>query len=420
MRILTNIKNRFRLNLIEFGKRLLLMLLMLSISPFLQAGGNSITESGQQGTVDLESKVIKIFEQNCARSGCHVGTTPMMGLKLTADEFYARTVNQPSTEMPELMRVKPGEPDSSYLVMKVLGTADIIGGRMPFGRDPLSDEEISTIVQWVESIQEVDTERIQESEPDPLLPFHGWKVLNTPTSRMVDKGDFLFLISHRFIPPVKAGYEAFWGLDGSGIIFLNLGYAISNRLFVNLGRSNSQDELELDIKFGLKRQYPGDKLPFAASVMGFLGWITETRGDEDAFRSEAFRPGLQLSLSSQLVKGASLNVVPGILFNPSSELDGEDPVVTLGLAGKIHIWKSISIIGEWVPILSGYTPTFTSGELNRFDTWGAGIELGVGGHAFQIIVTNSAGLTTPQYLNGGSLDTGDDGVRLGFNIFRPL
>lgn len=375
--------------------------------------------SAQTGNKELEGKVKVIFKENCTTAGCHVGTTPMMGLKLTGDEFYARTINQPSTEKPQLVRIKPGEPDSSYLVMKILGTPGIIGSRMPFGRNPLTDEEIATIVRWVSGLKEVNTAKL-EVKPDPVLPFNGWKVVNTPTSRMVDKGNWLFLISHRFFPAVDAGYDAFWGLDGSGVIFLNMGYAITNKLFVNLGRSNSSDNVQFDVKYGLKNQYPGDQLPFAAAVQTSVNWITEKSGNKDRFRSEAFKFSAQAILSSQVVEGVGVNVVPAILLNPDSEKDGEDPIFTIGLAGKTHVWRSISLIAEWVPIISGYTLTTTFGEFNRFDSWGGGVELDVGAHVFQIIATNSAGLTADQYMRGGGLDIGKGDFRLGFNIFRPL
>lgn len=369
---------------------------------------------------DLEKRVVIIFEENCATAGCHTGTTPMMGLKLTADEFYARTVNQPSTEKPQLMRIKPGQPDSSYLVQKIAGTLGIIGSRMPFGRDQLTDGEIATIVEWVTQLQEVDQTRLAEKTPDPIVALKGWKVVNTPTSRMVDKGDWLFLISHRFFPPVDAGYDALWGLDGSGIIFLNMGYAITNKLFVNLGRSNASDNVQLDVKYGVKNQYPDDKLPFATAAQVSINWITEKSGDEDRLRSEAFKFSAQAIFSSQLTEGISINFVPAILLNPDSNLEGEDPIITIGLAGKTHVWRSISLIAEWVPIVSGYTLTSTFGEFNRFDSWGGGIELDVGGHVFQVIATNSAGLTADQYMRGGGLDIGEGDFRLGFNIFRPL
>ncbi len=381
--------------------------------------GPSASAEAQESS-ELESTVIRIFRENCTLAGCHSGSTPMMGLKLTEDEFYARTVNQPSLEMPAMMRVKPGEPDNSYLVKKIIGAEGIIGSRMPFGRDPLTSEEVAAVVDWIKNMKQVDTDRLRAKTEDPLTPFNAWKVINLPTSRMVDKGNWLFLISHRFLPPLDAGYDAFYGLDGSGIIFLNMGYAVSDRLFINLGRSNAEDDVEFNIKYGLKQQFPSDKLPIAAAAQLSVNWITEKKGDQKRLRSEAFKVSGQLIFSSQPYPGIGINVVPGILFNPDSEIDSEDPLLTLGLGGRAHLWKSISLIGEWAPIFSGFTLTSTSGEFNRFDSWGAGVELSVGGHAFHILVSNSVGLTTDQYMRGGSLDIRDWDMRLGFNIFRPL
>lgn len=377
-------------------------------------------DSSVQGRAELEKQVVEIFSRNCARAGCHTGSSPMMGLKLTKEEFRARTINQPSTEKPGLMRIKPGHPDSSYLVMKILGEKEIIGSRMPFGRDPLSPNEIATIVEWIKGLSAADAIPATAGSADPLLPFNSWKVVNLPTSRMVDKGNFLFLIGHRFFPKLDSGYDTFFGLDGSGIIFLNLGYAPTDRFFINLGRSNAADNVELDLKYGLKRQYPGDAFPLAAAVQASVNWISEKKPGESRFRSDAFKFAGQVILSSRPVEHLSLDVVPGILFNADSERSGEDPLVTLGVAGRLHVWRSISLIGEWVPIISGFTVTSTFGEFNRFDSWGGGIEISVGGHAFHIVVSNSAGLTTDQYMSGGDLDIEDFDIRLGFNIFRLL
>ena len=395
--------------------------LMIATIPFnLTAGERPNGVRVQQQTSDVERRAIIVFKQNCALAGCHTGTTPMLGLKLTEDEFYSRTVNQPSVERPDLMRVNPGRPDSSYLVKKIIGAEDIIGLRMPFGRDPLPDEAVATIVEWVKSLTVVDTTRLLARGPDPLLPFKGWKVVNLPTTRMVDKGNWLFLIGHRFFPKLDTGYDTFFGLDGSALIFLNLGYAISDRLFVNLGRSNSSDTVELNAKYGLKRQYPKDKLPIAAAFQATVNWVSEKTAGKDRLRSEAIKLAGQLSLSSELRDGVAVLFAPGILLNADSEKDGEDALITLGLGGRAHLWKSISLVAEWAPIVSGYTLTSTFGEFNRFDSWGGGLELFVGGHVFQIILSNSAGLTTDQYMRGGDLDIEKGDFRLGFNIFRPL
>ena len=47
------------------------------------------------------------------------------------------------------MRVAPGNPDDSYLVIKLEGSSRMVGQQMPRGRDPLSAEQIGTVRQWI-------------------------------------------------------------------------------------------------------------------------------------------------------------------------------------------------------------------------------------------------------------------------------
>ena len=61
---------------------------------------------------------------------------------------YAMLVNAPSVEAPTLLRVAPGNPDASYLIQKIEGTA-AVGGRMPLNGPPLPAETIAVIRQWI-------------------------------------------------------------------------------------------------------------------------------------------------------------------------------------------------------------------------------------------------------------------------------
>ncbi len=378
-------------------------------------------QTALQDSPDLiQKKVAAIFSNNCTGAGCHSGTTPQMGLKLTEDAYYQTSVNRPSVEKPDLLRIHPGKPDSSYLVMKIMGAENITGLQMPFGKDALTEEEIATIVEWIKEMASQPEMAEGENLQFPLLPFDGWKVVNIPTTRTVDAGRWYFLIGHRFLPKINDGYDAFYGLDGPANIFLNFGYAFTNQFYVNLGRSNVGDNIELDFRYGIRHQYENDKIPLALGTQFSVNWISEKQAGKDRLRSETLKYSLQVSMAHQIRQGMSLIVVPGILINPDSETDSEDPLITIGMGGKVHVYKSIAFVGEWVPMVSGYILTRTFGNYNRFDTWAGGMELAVGGHVFQIILTNSTGLTTDQYMRGGDLDIRDGDMRLGFNIFRIL
>lgn len=79
---------------------------------------------------------------------CHSGAAAPLGLRLDEGAAYAMLVNAPSVEVPALNRVTPGDPDASYLIQKIEGTASV-GARMPLNGPPLAQETINVIRQWI-------------------------------------------------------------------------------------------------------------------------------------------------------------------------------------------------------------------------------------------------------------------------------
>lgn len=90
-----------------------------------------------------------IFNTSCALSGCHAGSNPQQGMDLSEGAAYEAIVGVRSNERPDLFRIEPGDPDQSYLVMKIEGSQGIVGGRMPLGRPPLSNNQITLVRDWV-------------------------------------------------------------------------------------------------------------------------------------------------------------------------------------------------------------------------------------------------------------------------------
>ena len=88
---------------------------------------------------------------------CHTGAAAPQGLRLDEANSYGLLVGVPSAEVPSILRVQPGEPDASYLVHKLEGTA-AVGGRMPLNATPLPQADIDVIRQWI-------TEGAQPSMP---------------------------------------------------------------------------------------------------------------------------------------------------------------------------------------------------------------------------------------------------------------
>ena len=99
----------------------------------------------------LSTAVQPILTASCALTGCHAGTTPAEGLNLSSGQTFLNTVNVAAQQVPSMVVVCPGAPDSSYLVHKIQGTQATVGGsgsRMPLDA-PLSQTEMIIIRMWI-------------------------------------------------------------------------------------------------------------------------------------------------------------------------------------------------------------------------------------------------------------------------------
>ena len=97
-------------------------------------------------TADFASIQSHVFTPIC--TVCHSGAGAPQGLRLDATNSYSLLVGVPSTEVPSVLRVKPGDPDNSYLIQKLEGHA-AVGARMPFGGPYLDQATIDVIRQWI-------------------------------------------------------------------------------------------------------------------------------------------------------------------------------------------------------------------------------------------------------------------------------
>lgn len=111
----------------------------------LDANGEPIAP-GPPPNSDFQEIQATIFTPIC--TGCHTGANAPQGLRLDAANSYAMLVNVASAEVPSLLRVNPGNPNTSYLVQKIQGSA-AVGGRMPLGGPALSQAQIDLVRRWI-------------------------------------------------------------------------------------------------------------------------------------------------------------------------------------------------------------------------------------------------------------------------------
>lgn len=112
------------------------------------SGDGFVGAGGASGALaaNFDSIQANVFEPLC--SHCHSGANAPAGLRLDAANSYALLVGVASVEQPNVLRVAPGNPNASYVIQKLEGTA-AVGERMPAGLPPLPQADINVIRQWI-------------------------------------------------------------------------------------------------------------------------------------------------------------------------------------------------------------------------------------------------------------------------------
>jgi len=101
----------------------------------------------------LSSIQQNVFAKSCNTSSCHNAFGHGGGLVLDSGKSFSNLVNAPSINdsayARHLLRVNPGKPDSSFLLIKLRGPRSDEGVPMPNKGGSLSADQISAVRQWI-------------------------------------------------------------------------------------------------------------------------------------------------------------------------------------------------------------------------------------------------------------------------------
>jgi hypothetical protein len=113
----------------------------------LDISGRPLSEGGNLPlAATLASVQANVFNPSCI--DCHAGANAPQGLRLNAANSFTNLVGVPSREDSSSLRVAPGDPDQSYLIHKLEGTASV-GDQMPLGGAPIPQSTINFVRQWI-------------------------------------------------------------------------------------------------------------------------------------------------------------------------------------------------------------------------------------------------------------------------------
>ena len=243
--------------------------------------------------------------------------------------------------------------------------------------------------------------------------FKASRIINGHSVETVGRNNLDFMISHRF-DRLNRGFDDFFGLDAA-TNRLGLEYGINDRLMLGLGRSSFQKMYDLFAKYKLIRQSAG-AANTPMSVTLFTGYGLRTIKTTPALSgSELSSYTAQILLARKFSEEFSLQLSPTLIHRNNPDiLTDTRTVFATGIGGRMKLTKRTSLNGEYNYVFPNQIDdTYTNNLSFSFD-------LETGGHVFQLLFTNSFGMTERQFITETTGKWGNGDIHFGFNISRTF
>jgi hypothetical protein len=260
------------------------------------------------------------------------------------------------------------------------------------------------------------------AQDDPYRPLGklpvGDQLLSLPSSHMAAHGTYEIKFTHRFNQSLANGsfadqLHSLFGLDTNADVTFGLSYAVRRDLQLSLARSNTNDTLEAAAKYVVLQQAPS--VPLTLALRGGVDWRTE-RDLED--RNSYFA---QAIVSRRIGSKTEVFAMPTFVTDAGRAVIGDtsgalfEHAFNMPVGVTYFVRPPLALVAEIIPPNSDL-PNEMKGDVG----WAIGIKRAIGGHWFELLLTNSQGTTVDQYttstFQGTALDAGE--VKLGFNIER--
>ncbi|MCX2679314.1 DUF5777 family beta-barrel protein [Galbibacter sp. EGI 63066] len=242
--------------------------------------------------------------------------------------------------------------------------------------------------------------------------FKGLKIVNFESTKIADKNDLYFIVSHRF-GSVKNGIDDFFGLDNA-VTRLQFVYSMGHGFQIGISRSSFQQTYEASLKYRLVQQR-SQGFPF--TIVGFYQLSINTFLDEnikpDISFSDRLTNTIQVLASRKFSEKFSLQLMPTffhenyVFYEPQ-----EKSQFALGFGGRYKLGKRWSINADYGVHLNRADGSPYNNPLS------IGVDLETGGHVFQMHFSNAQPMHEAGYLGQATGDWGDGDIYFGFNLSR--
>ncbi len=269
-------------------------------------------------------------------------------------------------------------------------------------------------------LSEIDT-----AKPDTKVEsaFKSLKIVNLESTKLASKGDFYFIVAHRF-DYVNHGFDDFFGIDNANTQ-IKFEYGVSKWLTAQVARSGFQETIDFGLKYSLVQQTNGG-FPFA--IVGFNSIAVNGELKEKNYPNLKFENRLtyvtQLLISRKFSEKFSFEIAPTYFHENTTRdiLDASNNVISpnpqdnsqyaLGLGGRYKLTKRLALNVDYAAHWN------RASESPYRDPLSIGVDIDTGGHVFQLHFTNSRAIHEAGYLGQTTGDWGKGEIAFGFNLVR--
>lgn len=246
--------------------------------------------------------------------------------------------------------------------------------------------------------------------------FKGLQVCNLQSTKLPVKGEFYFLVSHRF-GDLSTGLENFFGLDNA---LTKIGgiWGVRNWLSLGISRHTYNKTYELAAKYKFANQMENG---FPFTIVGYNTMDINTSLKKDINPQLKFQNRLQFSnqliISRKFSESLSLEFLPIYIHkNLYDNITDQKDMFLLGAGGRYKLTKRLSLNAEYTYRTN--VDKATNSPYNNPLTVGLDIE--TGGHVFQLVFSNSQPMNDVALLTNarGNWDFSKGPLYFGFNMYR--
>ena len=256
------------------------------------------------------------------------------------------------------------------------------------------------------------------SDDEPVVnyttaAFKGTHIINGHSTKTKSKGEFDFLIYHRF-GTINSGIQELFGLDQANMR-LGFEYGLTDLINLGIGRSTYDKTYDGFVKWKFLRQKSGvENSPVSIAWISTIA-IPTVDITENLTTVERMSFAHQFMISRKFGDKLSIQVMPGLVhLNTVPAASDNNDILYLGGAYRYKLNQSFALTGEY------YFQFNPIASVQTYDAIGFGVDIETGGHVFQLHVTNSRPTFESGFITGTVDNFWDGDIRFGFNISRTF